>query len=331
VSAFTVLKSLAAVACAGFALMAHAQGELPDCLARARADAVKGYEQHRSAAEAREQLEVAAARCADPAARDDVIRLRGRLNTDRARIAHAFVTGAQSLAWYRATRADRLRKQRTLQAASSALAAWAEGDADGDLVPDRSDRCPRTPALQPTDDIGCPIEVRATPRDERDERQLRDVLRDSRVLFNASCADAPPLRIPQPLQWGRGAQVRLGTHGFNFAITKVPGQPAGCDVFYEVQFRFIDPNPGNPALPPAKFVTVVFGAGEDLIDEPARVIFGVPMLVQLTPARDKVREAVNREYFRASWRVRAVNGANATSPWSPFVTQGPATGGVHGG
>lgn len=324
-------KPVAGAMCAAFALLAQAQGALPDCLARARAEAVKGYEQHRSAVEAREQLEIAAARCADPAAQDHAIRLRGRINADRARIAHAFVSGAQSLAWYRAARADRLRKQRALEATSSALQAWIEGDADSDLVPDRTDRCPRTPALQPTDDVGCPIEVRATSRDARDDKRLRDVLRDTRFLFNTKCADALPLRIPQPLQWGRGRQVRLGAHGFNFAITKVAGQPAGCDVFYEVQFRFIDPNPGNPALPPAKAVTVVFGAGEDLIDEPARVIFGLPMLAQLTPARAAVREAVSREYFRASWRVRAVNGANATSPWSPFVTQGPAPGGVQGG
>ena len=46
--------------------------------------------------------------------------------------------------------------------------------------------------------------------------------------------------------------------------------------------------------------------------------------------RDVAREAFLQEYFRASWRVRVVNGANQTSPWSPFITQGPATGGVAG-
>lgn len=48
----------------------------------------------------------------------------------------------------------------------------------------------------------------------------------------------------------------------------------------------------------------------------------------LSPARNVAREAFLREYFRASWRVRAVNGANQVSPWSPSITQGPASGGV---
>ena len=48
----------------------------------------------------------------------------------------------------------------------------------------------------------------------------------------------------------------------------------------------------------------------------------------LSPSRTVAREAFLRQYFRASWRVRAVNGANQTSPWSPFVTQGPASTGV---
>ena len=116
--------------------------------------------------------------------------------------------------------------------------------------------------------------------------------------------------------------------GFTLTI-KVGGQPVGCEVFYEIQLRFIDPNPGNPALPPAKIVTMVFSASEDLLSDPARAIFGLPVgAMVLSPARNVAREAFLREYFRASWRVRAVNGANQVSPWSPFITQGPASAGV---
>ena len=97
------------------------------------------------------------------------------------------------------------------------------------------------------------------------ERELRETLAGARTLFNASCKDAPPLAIPAPLEWGRGQQTKHRTAGFNLAIAKVGGQPAGCEIFYEIQLRFIDPNPGNPALPPAKIVTMVFSGGEDLL------------------------------------------------------------------
>ena len=74
---------------------------------------------------------------------------------------------------------------------------------------------------------------------------------------------------------------------------------------------------------------MVFSASEDLLDDPVRAIFGLPVgAMVLSPSRTVAREALLRQYFRASWRVRAVNGANQTSPWSPFVTQGPASAGV---
>jgi hypothetical protein len=60
-------------------------------------------------------------------------------------------------------------------------------------------------------------------------------------------------------------------------------------------------------------------------------VFGLPVNTpSLSPARDQAREAFLRQYARASWRVRAVNGSNQESGWSPFVTQGPAGGGVDG-
>jgi hypothetical protein len=166
---------------------------------------------------------------------------------------------------------------------------------------------------------------------EREERELRATLAGASTLFNKACKDAPRPAIPSPLQWGRGQQTKTGQTGFNLAVAKIGGQPQGCEVFYEIQLRFIDPNPGNPALPPAKIVTIVFSASEDLLSDPARAIFGLPVgALVLSPSRNVAREVFLREYFSASWRVRAVNGANQTSPWSPFVTQGPARGGVRG-
>lgn len=257
--------------------------------------------------------------------------LVGKVNADLALLARDFVVGTRTLAACRAGRADRSTKLAGLLADPAQQDALLRGDAAGDLVPDASDQCPKSPAGAPTDARGCPVRVPESATTKREERELRATLAGARTLFNKSCTDAPRPRIPAPLARGRGRQTITNQQGFNLAVAKVAGQPPGCEVFYEIQLHFIDPNPGNPALPPAKIVTIVFSASEDLLSDPARAVFVIPVgPMALSPGRGVAREAFLREYFRASWRVRAVDGANQVSPWSPFVTQGPAPGGVDG-
>ncbi len=320
-----------AVASAPSAQTGTSSSPTDQCLAQARARAADAYQTQHSPDAARRQLEIDAALCLDPTLSPAAANLIGTVNADYARLAHDFVDGSLSLAAYRAARNDRRRKLAAMQADPAQQQALLDGDADGDLVPDSRDKCPNTPPDAPTDARGCPVRVRPGANDVRDERSLRATLATSRTLFNKSCDGAPRPDIPAPLEWGRGAQTRFGTAGFNLAIAKISGQPAGCEVFYEIQIRFIDANPGNPALPPAKIITLVFSASEDLLADPVRAVFGLPVGgAALTPARDNAQEAFNRQYFRAMWRVRAVNGANRSSPWSAFVTQGPAGGGVPG-
>jgi hypothetical protein len=300
------------------------------CLAEARDRATVAFKQGASREAARRQLEIAAAACLDPTLTPDAAHLVGTVNADRARFARDFFEGKLSLAAYRAALDDRRDKLARLLRDPNQQRELVEGDADGDLVPDRRDRCPGTPDGTPTDAQGCPLKLTPQDQDKRDERTLRATLAGARFLYNRSCDGAPAPRIPAPLEWGRGQQKKLGTQGFNLAVAKVSGQPAGCEIFYEIQFRFIDPNPGNPALPPAKIVTVVFSQAEDLLTDPARAVLPLPVGPPLSTARSEAREAMLRQYFRATWRVRAVNGSNVASKWSPFVTQGPASGGVGG-
>jgi hypothetical protein len=300
------------------------------CLAAARAHAAAALEGGAERTAARQQLEIEAARCFDPSLTPAAAHAIGIVNSDRARFSRDFLDGKMTLAAYRAALDDRRSKLARLLAHPPSQDALQKGDADGDLVPDLADRCPKTPDGTPTDERGCPRRVTTDPSDTRTEGRLRETLAGARFLYNPSCEDAPRPQIPVPLEWGRGEQTKHKTAGFNLAIAKVSGQPAGCEIFYEIQLRFIDPNPGNPALPPSKIVTMVFSGGEDLLTEPRRAVFGIPMNVTVSPARSEAREAFAREYFRATWRVRAVNGSNRTSPWSPFVTQGPASSGVQG-
>lgn len=326
-----IVTGLLAALCAQTVRAAPSNEDIDTCLEQARARATDLFLKSGSQDNARLQLEIDAASCFDPTVTPEAAHAIGTVHADRARLAHQFITGKLSLTAYRAARKDRSRKLAVLAADPAAQAALMHGDADGDLVPDAEDRCPKTAAGVPTDARGCPIPVRPGANDAGDERRLRATLAASRTLFNRSCAGAPRPDIPSPLEWGRGNQTKHGTVGFNVAVAKIDGQPDGCEVFYEIQFRFIDPNPGNPALPAAKVVTVVFSQSEDLLTDSVRAVFGLPVApAVLSTGRAAVREAFLREYFRASWRVRAVNGANQTSPWSSFVTQGPASGGVDG-
>ena len=327
-----VATVIAACALAGPSLAqttAPGLASVDECVVRARAHAAEEFSVHHSQEAARMQLEIEAARCIDPTLSPAAANLVGTVNSDLARLARDFVVGTRSLAAYRAGREDRQRKLALLLADPAQRDALQRGDADGDLVPDALDKCPKTPFGAPTDARGCPVPIKPNAATEREERELRAILAGASTLFNKSCLDAPRPDIPTPLQWGRGAQTKTGRTGFNLAVAKIGGQPAGCEVFYEIQLRFFDPNPGNPALPKARIVTMVFSASEDLLDDPVRAIFGLPVgAMVLSPSRTVAREALLRQYFRASWRVRAVNGANQTSPWSPFVTQGPASTGV---
>lgn len=302
-----------------------------ECLKTARSSATDLFTKHASPEAARLQLEIDAATCFDPSLSPGAAHLIGTVNADRARFARDFVVGSRSLAAYRAVREDRRRKLARLLADPNAQETLLKGDSDGDLVADDSDQCPNTASGAPTDERGCPDSISLDTKDHRDERELRRVLTRSQTLYNPSCERAPRLAISSPLEWGRGRQTKSHTQGFNLAVAKVDNQPPGCEVFYEIQFRFIEPNPGNPALPPTKIVTIAFSQSEDLLADPKRAIFGIPVgEMPLSPARSVAREAFLRQYFRASWRVRVVNGANKTSPWSSFITQGPASGGVDG-
>ncbi len=259
------------------------------------------------------------------------------IDADLATAAARFVDGGLTGREYLDLVADRAGKARRL-ATDPAWRAAADspgGDRDGDRVPDGLDACP-SPPFAVTDERGCPPPPRppdgCEPGDFRcggpwaeDDRRTRDLFEAVTLMFNLACDDSPTPQTPEPLDWGRGRQRAAGTVGFNLAVTEVDNQLPGCELFYEVQFREVSPPPGEPA----RFIGVLFRAGEDLRpDDPRRVVFGLPLpppegmpkraeLIHLLGHPDPVR-----------WRVRAVNGAQKSSGWSPMRLQGPASGGV---
>lgn len=298
-----------------------------DCFAKARTDARALVKTLADRDAARLFLEKAIIKCNDPEASPERVAFMGAVNADGARLARDFFAGTLSLSAYSTALADRQRK---VAASAKYLPDLSKGDADGDLVPDPTDRCPGTPYGTPTRDDGCTDRKAVRPEQPDREARLRRELGRGKILYNPKCEGAPRPLTPAPIAWGRGPQAGLNTHGFNFSVAKVPPGPSGCETFYEIDLRFSGPNAGNPALPPTKHVTLVFRDNEDQLNDSFRAIFPLPMPLEvpLSPHRTVARLAFSREYEVATWRVRAVNGSNVSSHWSPYITQGPASGGV---
>jgi hypothetical protein len=320
-------RTILALLAASLPLVAAARADdaVETCLAEARERSKQNVADGMTEDAAREGLEIAAARCHQPALPDESARFIGVVNADRARFAHALLKSRMTIAQYLDAVDDRRRKLADHRDDRSYHRA-VEHDEDRDLVPDDQDACRDTPFGRATDDRGCPTDSRRRPGDDA---RLKRLLAGATTLYNPSCKGADRPLMPIPLEWGRGAQTIHGTQGFNMAVTRVGGMPAGCELFYEIQFRFIEPT--NPATPPSMHAGVVFSATEELLGGPNRAVFGLAVSVPLpSPGRTKVRDAFNTQYMKVTWRVRAVNGSGVASPWSPYVTQGPRSGGVQG-
>jgi hypothetical protein len=102
--------------------------------------------------------------------------------------------------------------------------------------------------------------------------------------------------------------------------------PPGCELFYEIHLHFIDPT--STHVPAAVDIGVVFKEGEDIDSDSTTAAFGLPVGVPLSPGRTAALDAFLMHYQKVTWRVRAANGAALTSPWSPMITQGSASGGI---
>jgi hypothetical protein len=288
--------------------------------ALARGLAVK--KQGGSDAAARKATEAAFALCEDPARTQGNAAFLGAFNADFARLGVMVAAGKLSAAEYSVLLGDRRLKYEAMVTSPSEQDALAAGDADGDLVPDRSDRCPGTLYGLATDRSGCP-----TTEPPRGDRTITAALSGATTLYNPSCTDAPPPIMPLPLEWGRGAQTSLGTMGYNLWVSRSGGQPAGCEIFYEFDLRFT--NPAVAGSPPVLYAHMVMGEGEDLLGAATSATFGLPVGKPLSPGRTAVRDAMGN-YGTVSWKVRAVNGSQVASPWSPIRTAGPASSGVPG-
>jgi hypothetical protein len=257
------------------------------------------------------------------------------VESDLAEAARGFVDGRLTGRQYDAVTTDRAAKARRYRDDSKWRDAANKGDQDKDRVPDPLDACP-SPYLAPTDERGCPAptrpecaagEVPCPGPSPDDDRRTRDLLDQATILINPACDGASALQASNPLAWGRGSLGDPSINTFYFLVDKVKGSKSGCDLFYEMEFRIELAHLGPDPL--VRYITVLYRSGEDLTPlDPSRAVFSLPLLGgTLPPARGDLYVAL----FQARsvrWRVRAVNGAQATSPWSAMKPKIPVAGGL---
>lgn len=116
----------------------------------------------------------------DPALTPSTIAVGSRPQMDMTVSAITFMEGGIEVEDYIAICDDRTEKRDAIFADPDLADAIAAGDSDGDLVPDSIDQCPHTPALTPTDDVGCTDSTRMD--DPPDGDAVRAIVNGAQVF-----------------------------------------------------------------------------------------------------------------------------------------------------
>ena len=225
------------------------------------------------------------------------------VNIDFFRLSRLVLSGQIAPDLYVGLVRDRERKMRAAMKSKPWLAAYAQGDADGDLIPDSMDKCPGTADLTRTDNSGCPDRSALAPQPNRE--QLLPVLNKMHLMTSPACDGAPFPELSAPLHY---AEVFAQPPSFTLFVSTVSNQPANCKVLYEVQAHFSLPGQNSP-VGPEDLVTVVFRSTEMLPNG------GFQVTSNDTGAKFKIwHDSLN--YLKVEFRTRAINGNGLSSGWS---------------
>lgn len=246
-----------------------------------------------------------------------MIDLITRMYADSFSAASRLAQRVFSPAEYLAITKDRARKQ----AAVEKNPHWCgKHDSDGDYVPDDFDTCPGTPSLSPTDDRGC-LDWTLPPAPTGEE--FEEVLNSYYIMVHPACEGAGPLYPLRPL-FHKRSHPHGGPFWASLIHTRVANQPQGCPIWY--QFDILRP---TPSLPEDIRFSFFFQHSEEeefllkpaLMESqliPAEAIQFIAYSTDDNSARSAL--ALTPLYIRFYWRVRALNGNGALSPWSEWWT-----------
>ncbi len=229
----------------------------------------------------------------------------GTLNREYHRFAYMFISRALDSSSYLGLVRDRSAKAKRARAQKNYAVWFAQGDADGDLVPDRLDRCPGTPANTATHANGCPNPEGLRPPAPNDA-DVRWALEKFRVPITPACYDAPLPAAPQTIKLGYNI---VDQSTFKLAIVPVPRKPEECPIYYE--FNVTIETAFAQSVP--QYAGFVFPDTANIEPGSARAVF---QIVGTDSGDRKIVFDWGHFLTAAHWRVRAVNGAGLAGPWS---------------
>lgn len=237
----------------------------------------------------------------------------GAANVDLAWLGRAVLSGSMQPAEYLGRVKDRTRKMREGRKSPQVCAAFAQGDADGDLVPDADDKCPSTPSLERTDAKGCPDTTPLPPAPTAAE--VDKAANALNIPVSKACVGVPspgPARVVKAGPSPDGQQYLL-------AVTRAPDVVAGCEVFYQVGIRmrnkafFFQMNSNN-------VYTRAFREGQAItgpLAQPGVMTFALQKADTTVPWRDLTFRAIEPgDISQRFFRVRTVNGNGFTQGWA---------------
>ena len=240
----------------------------------------------------------------------------GAANADLAWLGRAVLSKSMSPADYLGRVRDRTRKLRESRKTAAICDAYAEGDADGDLVPDDRDKCPGTANLDRTDEKGCPDASPLPPAPSAED--VDKAAKALTIPVSKACVDAPLPALTGVLKAG----VSPDGQSFLLVVPPITNQPAGCQVFYQVDIRmrnksfFLQVNTNN-------VYTRVFREKDKLagpLAHPNGMTFELKKADAAVPWRELTFRAIEpgdigQRYFR----VRVVNGNGFSQGWSAYT------------
>jgi hypothetical protein len=253
--------------------------------------------------------------CAMPGTSDDVLRLNGTFNYESAESAAALYYCTITEGQQRAFVQRRLEQIKAAEADATLAHKMVAGpDADGDWVPNSSDKCANTPIWTPVDDSGCPLAF--SPGRSCDA--VKRALDNTGLVFNSNCPASagfmPPVTVAVAAYWKNAPEK-----GLYIYVQDIPPQAAGCEAWYKVEVRstkagqvvdhFSIGFPYSQASHSGSIVPAIPAPYVEL-----RAVPTAPGNVGRLGALAAARESGTID--RVVWRVQAVSGVAAHGPWS---------------
>ena len=257
-----------------------------------------------------------------PQADEGVARdFRNALRSDYAQLGRLFLTGVLTPAQYIQRVRDRSAKAALAERTGGYYEAYAQGDADGDLIPDDRDTARDTGLLAPTDETGTAVpDAREDPKREpgaASARDMRVLFSRANVMVSPDCASQRQPPTPNLQRLGYSSTTR----DLMFAVTPTGQTSAKCRIFYEFSVHLSQVFPGNANwLEAESYRNVVFRSDQSVDLNPAgknRLVFRIPRAAAQSGDRDYLLQNVAR-YGKVEWRVRAMNMNGMVSAWSDW-------------